>query len=222
MMELREAIKGRRSIRKFKPAEVPRSLMEEILAEARWSPSWGNTQPWELYVITGPPLGELKRLNKEKSLNGGLPAPDVPMPEKWPEAMKGRYGELGRIVLDTLEIPREDKEARNHYYLGMTGLFDAPCLMVACVPRDLRMEYAMLDIGLIVQTVCLLAHDRGLGSCIMAAAVLYPDLLRSIAAIPDDRRVVIGVALGYPDDAYPLNNFARPRAKMEDFTRWVD
>jgi len=46
-MELREAIKGRRSIRKFKPVEVPRSLMEEIMEEARWSPSWGNTQPWE-------------------------------------------------------------------------------------------------------------------------------------------------------------------------------
>lgn len=220
-MELREAIKDRRSIRKFKPNEIPRSLMNEIMEEARWSPSWGNTQPWEFYVITGQPLGELKRLNREKTSAGELPAPDVPMPEKWPEAMKGRYGELGRIVLDTLGIPREDMEARSRYYLGMTGLFDAPCLLVACIPRDLRMEYAMLDIGLIVQTICLIAHDRGLGSCIMAAAVLYPDLLRSIAGIPDDRRVVVGVALGYPDDSYPLNHFERPRAKMEDFTSWV-
>jgi len=221
-MELKEAIKGRRSIRKFKPEEVPRSLMEEILEEARWSPSWGNTQPWELYVITGPPLAELKRLNKEKSLSGGLPVPDVPMPEKWPEAMKGRYGELGRVVLDTLGIPRGDKEARNRYYLGMSGLFDAPCLLVACIPRDLQVEYAMLDIGLIVQSVCLLAYDRGLGSCIMAAAVVHPDLLRSIAGIPDDRRIVVGVALGYPDDSYPLNHFERPRVKRENFTRWVN
>ena len=221
-MELREVVKGRRSIRKFKPVEVPRSLMEEIMEEARWSPSWGNTQPWEFYVVTGQPLAELKRLNNEKALGGALPAPDVPMPEKWPEAMKGRYGELGRLVLDTLEIPREDKEARYRYYLGMSGLFDAPCLLVACIPKDLQVEYAMLDIGLIVQTVCLLAHDRGLGSCIMAAAVLHPDLLRSIAGIPADRRVVVGVALGYPDDSYPLNHFERPRAKREDFTHWVD
>ena len=221
-MELKEAIKGRRSIRKFKADEIPRKLMEEILEEARWSPSWGNTQPWEFYVVTGQPLAELKRLNNEKALGGGLPAPDVPMPEKWPEAMKGRYGELGRLVLDTLGIPREDKESRNRYYLGMTGLFDAPSLLVACIPRDLQVEYAMLDIGLIVQTVCLLAHDRGLGSCIMAAAVLHPDLLRNIAGIPDDRRVVVGVALGYPDDSYPLNHFERPRAKTETFTHWVD
>jgi nitroreductase len=222
MMELREAITGRRSIRKFKADEIPRNLMEGIMEEARWSPSWGNTQPWEFYVVTGQPLAELKRLNNERALSGGLPAPDVPMPEKWPEAMKGRYGELGRLVLDTLGIPREDKEARNRYYLSMTGLFDAPCLLVACIPRDLRVEYAMLDIGLAVQTVCLLAHDRGLGSCIMAAAVLYPDLLRSVAGIPDDLRVVVGVALGYPDDSYPLNHFERPRAKMNDIAHWVD
>ena len=221
-MELKEAVKGRRSIRKFKPDAVSRTVIEEIMADARWSPSWGNTQPWEFYVLTGRPLAEFKRRNYEQSLSGALPSPDVPMPEKWPAAMKERYGALGRIVLESLGIPREDKEARNRYYLGMTGLFDAPCLLVACLPRELRVEYGMLDIGLITQTICLLAYDRGLGSCIMAAAVVYADLLRDIAGIPDDRRVVVGMALGYPDETYPLNHFTRPRASWEEFTRWVE
>lgn len=221
-MELKKAVKGRRSIRKFKPDAVSRTAIEEIMADARWSPSWGNTQPWEFYVLTGRPLAEFKRRNYEQSLSGALPSPDVPMPEKWPVAMKERYGALGRIVLESLGIPREDREARNRYYLGMTGLFDAPCLLVACLPRELRVEYGMLDIGLITQTICLLAYDRGLGSCIMAAAVVYADLLRDIAGIPDDRRVVVGVALGYPDETYPLNHFARPRASWEEFTHWVE
>ncbi|HOF04267.1 MAG TPA: nitroreductase [Syntrophales bacterium] len=221
-MELRAAIRGRRSIRKFKPDTVPREVVAEIMAEARWSPSWGNTQPWEFYVLTGRPLAEFKRRNYEKSLRGDLPEPDVPMPEQWPAALKGRYGELGRIVLETLGIPREDKEARNRYYLGMTGLFDAPCLLVACLPRELRMEYAMLDIGLITQTICLAAYDRGLGSCIMAAAVVYADLLREIAGIPADRRTVLGIVLGYPDEDYPLNHFPRPRVPERDFTHWVE
>ena len=38
-MELTAAIKGRRSIRKFKPQDVPKNLITEILETARWSPS---------------------------------------------------------------------------------------------------------------------------------------------------------------------------------------
>jgi len=55
-MELVNAIKGRRSIRKFQSQDVPKSVIREILDTARWSPSWGNTQPWFLHVLTGQTL----------------------------------------------------------------------------------------------------------------------------------------------------------------------
>jgi nitroreductase len=83
-------------------------------------------------------------------------------------------------------------------------------------------EYALLDVGLVVQTICLLAHARSLGTCIMAAAVRYPDVLRKVAAIPDDRRIVAGIALGYPDPDYPLNRFERTRADVREIVHWVD
>jgi nitroreductase len=57
-MELAAAIRGRRSIRKFKAQDVPKSVITEILEEARWSPSWGNTQPWDLSVLTGKTLAK--------------------------------------------------------------------------------------------------------------------------------------------------------------------
>ncbi|MCX5858080.1 MAG: nitroreductase family protein, partial [Deltaproteobacteria bacterium] len=47
-MTLAEAIRGRRSIRKFRKDEIPGEVLREILEAARWAPSWGNTQPWEL------------------------------------------------------------------------------------------------------------------------------------------------------------------------------
>jgi nitroreductase len=50
-MELLEALKARKSIRVFKTDPVPRALLTEILEAARWSPSWGDTQPWELAVV---------------------------------------------------------------------------------------------------------------------------------------------------------------------------
>ncbi len=221
-MELEAAVRGRRSIRKFTGEGVPEVIVEQILDAARWSPSWGNTQPWEFYVLTGRPLAEFKESSKQM-LEEGLPSlPDVPMPEAWPAALKARYGELGKGMLDMLGIDRADKNARNQLYARMAELFGAPCLVVVCVPRESLVEYAMLDVGLVVQTICLLAHGKGLGTCIMAAAVRYPDRLRKIASIPDDRRIVVAIALGHPDLDYPLNRFDRKRAELREFVHWVD
>ncbi|MFO7987305.1 MAG: nitroreductase family protein [Desulfatiglandaceae bacterium] len=112
-------------------------------------------------------------------------------------------------------------EARNQYYGEMFALFDAPCMILVCFPKSLHMEYAMLDVGLLMQTVCLLAHDRGLGTCILAGSVRYPWLLREMLPIPEDRVVVIGTAMGYPDWASSVNHFERQRAELDEFVAWV-
>jgi nitroreductase len=221
-MELEDAVRDRRSTRKFTDKGIPEVIVEEILNAARWSPSWGNTQPWEFYVLTGRPLAEFKEANGRMLEEGLPPSPDIPMPEAWPAALKARYGELGKGMLDMLGINRADKDARNQLYASMASLFGAPCMIVACIPRESLVEYAMLDVGLVVQTICLLAHDKGLGTCIMAAAVRYPDRLRKIASIPDDRRIVVAIALGYPDPDYPLNRFERKRAEIRELVHWVD
>jgi len=221
-MELAAAIKGRRSIRKFKQQDVPKSIITEILEEARWSPSWGNTQPWDLYVLTGKTLAKFKEMNLRQTLAGAAIASDVPMLENWPAAMKARYGELGKVVLSVQGIKREDREARDQYYKNMVSAFDAPCLIFACISRDNLVEYQMLDIGLITQTICLAAHDKGLGTCLLAATARYSAEIRKIAAIPDDKKIVVGIALGYPDPSFPLNNFERNRAKLDEFVHWME
>jgi nitroreductase len=221
-MELATAIKGRRSIRKFQAQDVPRSIITEILEEARWSPSWGNTQPWDLYVLTGKTLAKFKEMNLRQTLAGAAVASDVPMLEKWPDAMKARYGELGKVVLSVQGIKREDKETRDQYYKNMVSAFDAPCLIFACISRDNLVEYQMLDIGLITQTICLAAHDKGLGTCLLASTARYSAEIRKIAAIPEDKKIVVGIALGYPDMSFPLNNFERNRAKLDEFVHWME
>jgi len=221
-MELAAAIKGRRSIREFKSQDVPKSIITEILEVSRWSPSWGNTQPWDLYVLTGKTLAKFKEMNLRQTLAGAAVASDVPMLENWPAAMKARYGALGKVVLSVQGIKREDKEARDQYYMKMVSAFDAPCLIFACISRENLVEYQMLDIGLITQTICLAAHDKGLGTCLMAAIARYSAEIRKIAAIPDDKKIVVGIALGYPDPSFPLNNFERNRAKLDEFVHWME
>jgi nitroreductase len=220
-MELKAAIEGRRSIRKFKAKEIPRETIRDILETARWAPSWGNTQLWEFYVLTGKRIDEFREANHRSFVDGQTFPLDIPMHESWPERMKERYGELGKIMLTTMNVKRDDKDARKRLYEEMTLLFGAPCLVVACIPGDVLVEYAMLDIGLIVQTICLLAYDKGIGTCIMAMAVRNPGLLRKILSIPVDRKIAIGIAMGYPDFDFPLNNFERKRVDISEYVKWV-
>lgn len=220
-MDIETAVRGRRSIRKFKKEAIPEEVIREILDGARWAPSWGNTQSWEFYVITGEPMEALKKASRRKILDGVLPSPDIEMPLQWPDRMKARYMGIGKSVLTALDIARDDKEGRQRYNTDMFYLFDAPCLIVAAADRAVSSRYVLLDVGLILQTICLLAHGKGLGSCIMACAIAYPDLLRSIARIPEDRTIAMGVVLGRPDPEAPVNRFKRSRAALDDFVTWI-
>jgi nitroreductase len=95
-------------------------------------------------------------------------------------------------------------------------------VILACISRDNLVEYQMLDIGILVQSICLSAHNKGLGTCLLAAAARYPAEIRKIAAIPDDWKIVVGVALGYPDPSVALNTFERKRAALDEFVLWTD
>lgn len=52
MAELMEVIKGRRSIRKYEEREVPEEALQQLFEAVKWTPSWANTQCWELIVVT--------------------------------------------------------------------------------------------------------------------------------------------------------------------------
>lgn len=60
-MDVFEAIKGRRSVRKFKPKKVERELIEKLLTAACWAPTGGNIQPWQFIVVEDPTLLDMVR-----------------------------------------------------------------------------------------------------------------------------------------------------------------
>ncbi len=220
-MELQEAVLGRRSIRQFLPRPVPDELIRDLIAKSLWSPSWGNTQPWEIVVGTGESLAKFKKKNRDAFLEGKSSTTDIPMPQAWPDHNKLRYKELGKSVLGALSIPREDQQARIDHFAWMFTLFDAPAMVLFTLDKTLLLEYAMLDVGLILQTFCLLAHEKGLGTCVLAVSIMYPEIAREVFSIPDTKRLVIGTALGWPDSKSPVNSFKRNRGHLEEFVRWV-
>jgi nitroreductase len=70
MGNLREVIRGRRSIRNYTDQDLPQSFLQEILEAVQWSPSWANTQCWEVIVVKNP---ETKKI-LQGTLSQGNPA----------------------------------------------------------------------------------------------------------------------------------------------------
>ena len=50
-VELSEAVRGRRSVRKFKGDDISSKDLEEIMEAIRWAPSWANTQCCDVVVV---------------------------------------------------------------------------------------------------------------------------------------------------------------------------
>jgi nitroreductase len=220
-MELKEAIQNRRTIRDFLPEPIPRAIIEELISDALWAPSWKNAQPWEMLVATGEILERFKKENKEALLAGKTSMPDIPIPKSLPDPFQRRYAGLNRQVYEALSIDANDTKGRIQYYAQMYALFDAPALILIVLDKKLSVEYAMLDIGLFVQTLCLLAHERSLGTAILSAVVHCPDIVHRVFAIAANKLLVVGIALGLPRKDVPVNTFERTRGELEEFVRWL-
>ncbi len=220
-MELKDAVMQRRSIRNFLSKPVPEETIKEIISKSLWAPSWGNTQPWEMVIVTGDILEQYRVENTHAHMSGQVPNPDISVPTAWPDPLTKRYKDVGKSVLSSLSIERGDTEGRMKYYSEMASLFGATALIMMVIDKEIPLEYAILDAGLIVQNICLLAQDKGLGTCILAATINYPDIARKLFSIPDSKRIIIGTALGWPDFGAPVNQFQRERGSIDEFIKWV-
>jgi nitroreductase len=220
-MELRESIEQRKSIRAFRREPVPREMVQEIMEKAVRAPSWGNTQPWRVTVVGGKILESMvEDFLKEAAAN--KPAcPDIEFPQAWPDLLSRRYKENGRMLFKVLGIGREDREKRDHHRLSMFRLFGAPQAIYLHQERTLSL-YSIFDAGLLAQNIALLAAEKGVGTCFLAVSVLYPEVIRKYTGIPESDRILIGLALGFPDDDAPINQFRSKRVPIENVARWVD
>src|SRR5262247_2742629 len=89
IMDVYEAVTSRRAVRGFKNEPVSREVLERVLSAAAWSPSGSNIQPWNIYVVTGAPLAELKKRAVGRVATGVLW--DEREYVMYPPAMKSPY-----------------------------------------------------------------------------------------------------------------------------------
>jgi len=220
-MDFSEAFNRRMSVRAFIKKPVPLEVLKEIFQAALRAPSWGNTQPWKITVVGGEILQAMIEEFVKKASAGEPPRPDMEIPKEWPESLARRYKENGRKLFAVLGIGREDKEKRNAHMLNMFRFFGAPQVVYIHIDRKLG-PYSIFDAGLLAQNIALLACAKDLGTCFLAVSVWFTDVVRRHTGIAESDRILIGMAIGYPDGDAPINHFHSEREPIEDLVRWVE
>jgi len=220
-MDLLEAIKTRKSIRAYKPDPVPKQVLREILEIASRAPSVMNTQPWEFLVLTGEVLEKVAD-EIVKLLHAGTQLSPEHQVVGWPKDSIYRERQVGlaKQLFRLMDIPREDKDKRARWMERGFRHFDAPASIVILTDRSLGESPPLLDLGAVMQNICLAALEYGLGTCIEDQSVLYPQVLRKYASIPETKKIIIGIAIGYPDWDFPANRIETVRESVDSITTW--
>ena len=174
-MDVTQAIKDRRSIRKYRTEPVPEEALNTILEAARWAPSWSNTQCWRLIIVRDSEtrskladaliIGQAGGKNAATEAVRNAPVVIVACARRW---LSGCY---------------RDEERR-----GMPA-------------TDKGEGWYMFDLGLAMQNVTLAAHALGLGT--VHVGMFDVDEVAKLLGIPENVAVVEIMPLGWPDEEPP-------------------
>ena len=221
-MELTDAIKSRKSIRGFKPDAVPKEIIDKVLDTARFSPSGVNAQPWESLVLTGKSLGKMKSIGVTNTLSGITPDS---IEERYTGIYRERQVVLGREMFRILGIEREDRKRRQEWVLNGMRFFGAPMVILICVENEYyinREHIASVDIGIVTYAITLAALEYELGTCIQFQGIVYPKDIKEALNIPETKRLVSCIAIGYPDLTAPINNLRSQRESLDKMTTYLN
>lgn len=214
-MDVLEALNSRFTCRAFKHDPINREIVLKIMENATRSPSWANTQPWEIYIACGNILESI-RTSYMESFNSNEPMdPDIPFTSEWPVQHQERIKELGINLYKHLGISKDDSYARNESWRLNFKLFGAPLVVYICMHETLS-EWSMFDLGSLSQSIMLAAQEYGIDSAPAVNLVAYPKIVRRELEIADELSIVLGIALGFQDNESPQNTFRTVRRPLNE------
>ena len=214
-MNVSEAMERRISVRAFKADPVEGGVVREILETASRAPSGGNLQPWRVYAVAGEALARFKALVAATPMEE--PEYAVYPPKLW-EPFRTRRYRCGEDLYGAIGVGREDRAARFAQLAKNLDFFGAPVGLFFCLDRHLGPPQ-WADVGMYMQSVMLLAVERGLDTCPQEFWARYPRTVADFIGLPDDHMVFSGMALGWRDEAHPINAW---RTRRDLFEAWCE
>lgn len=214
-MDILEALDERRSTRGFLDKPVERETLERLLSLATQAPSAINIQPWEITIVSGEERKRLSRLlvkrMRERNISCG-PGAKRPLQEYFVERQRG----LLESMLPNLP---EGTPFQDYINEGSCNFYGAPTAIIITID-EVFSKARLTDIGLLVAYLVLAAHGLGLGSCPIGLITAFDNEIKETLNLPEEKQVVIGIALGYRDPDATVNHSRSERAPLNEMVKW--
>lgn len=222
-MRVSDAVHKRSSIRDFLDTPVSLEVIEDLLRGANRAPSGCNAQPWNVHVISGAKLEELKdRTRAEAIANPAGENPEFQIfPDPMPEANYQRMYAFGAAMYGLLGINRDDAAGRREAMLRNFDFFGAPVGLIVSIDRAAIDSNQWVFVGMFLQTFALLAVEKGLSTCMQEIWALYHETVRNCLEIPENKLIYCGVAIGHANWKTPVNSLRTERRGLEEFATFV-
>lgn len=220
-----QVIRDRRSVRAFLPTPVPRSDIEAILEIAARAPSGTNTQPWQVYVLSGARKQALSDEIVQTFFDPNALAQHHEeydyYPATWVEPFLSRRRKIGLDLYGLLGLTRDNlvgmkaQQARNYQF------FDAPVGLIFTLGRVMG-QGSLLDYGMFMQNIMIAARARGLDTCPQAAFNQFHKIIARQLDLPASQKIICGMALGYADPSKIENTLETVREPLANFAHFLE
>jgi nitroreductase len=228
-MKVSDAIQSRRSVRAFKNTPVPRTTVDQIIEIACRAPSSSNVQPWQVYALDGEKLKTFcdiacvahNAIRNDPELAKEYRAGHTTYPTKWESPYLERRRQNGWSLYNLLGIAKGDSNRMHEQHQQNYRFFGAPTGLFFTIDRSLG-NGLLVDHGMFLENVTLLAREFGLETCAIAAWNSFAKLVLEEIGASEREALVCGIAIGYPDEQAVVNTLNTPRVPLTEFFKWVD
>jgi nitroreductase len=223
----RELIQSRRSVREYEEdKEIEQEVLDSILDDCKWAPSWCNTHPYVICIARGSKVDRIKAKLcanfdsiSEATATGDMskivkPNGDYRTNIKYDSELQKRRVDCAKGLYDLVGIERNDKIARTAQDRRNLECFDCTTVAFIFVQGDMG-PFSPLDAGICLDTLLLSAHAHGIGACAQGVLATWGVPIREEFNVPDGYKLLCGVSMGYEKKEALINKYKPARQPVD-------
>ena len=211
-----ELMKERHSARDFLPKEIPEETLKKIIEVSLDCPSWCNSQPWNVYIVSGKPLEEIRKewiSKNEQKIKGYADLQPVHRTEFSERCQKNMEEEF-KLIKESTNDP-----GLTAFWRKNVECFNAPVIVYLTLHKG-HSKWSVYDLGAYGMGLMLAAKNYGVDSVVAYELAKYPDVLRKYAKIPENEDICVGIALGYEKDE-AVNKFRAKKNGIDETCHFI-